>query len=138
MADTLSADAATHASRGTARAATDRTSMARRKLRDPITTLPDGPTALETAHDPHALGPSDSSDSGSDLMGLAPATDRNGTGERASVDEPESDELDGDILPDRVVDADHAGLGGGLDQAEEAQFGVTDEQLMERLHRNPW
>jgi hypothetical protein len=138
MTYALSAEAAINAPAGTTRRSRDRTSMAKRKLRDPITTLPEGPTALESAQDPHALGPSDSSDSGSDLMGLAPATDRNGTGERASVDEPETDELDGDILPDRVVDADHAGLGGGLDQAEEAQFGVTDEQLMERLHRNPW
>lgn len=105
--------------------------MAKRKLRDAITTLPEGPTTA-------IVGPSDSADSGSDLMGLAPSSDRNGTGERASVDEPETDEPDGDILPDRVVDADHAGLGSGLDQAEEAQFGVTDEQLQERLRRNPW
>lgn len=35
----------------------------------------------------------------------------------------------GDIGFDRVVGADQAGLGGGLDQAEEAQLGVTDEEL---------
>ncbi|MEJ0038071.1 MAG: hypothetical protein WDO68_18670 [Gammaproteobacteria bacterium] len=35
----------------------------------------------------------------------------------------------GDIAPDRVVSAEEAGLGGGLDQAEEAQRGITDEQL---------
>lgn len=38
-------------------------------------------------------------------------------------------ELGGDIGFDRVVGADQAGLGGGLDQAEEAQLGVTDEEL---------
>lgn len=112
--------------------------MARRKLLETITDLPNGPTALPTAHDPHAQGPSDSSDSGSDLTGLDLTTDRNGTGERASVGEPEAVQLDSDILPDRVVDADHAGLGDGLDQAEEARFGVTDEELQARLRRNPW
>ena len=30
---------------------------------------------------------------------------------------------------DRVVNADEAGLGSGLDQAEEGQLGITDEEL---------
>jgi hypothetical protein len=34
-----------------------------------------------------------------------------------------------------VVDARDAGLGGGLDQAEEAQLGITDEELTERRRR---
>jgi hypothetical protein len=34
-----------------------------------------------------------------------------------------------DIAADGIVDADEAGLGGGLDQAEEAQLGVTDEEI---------
>ena len=38
-----------------------------------------------------------------------------------------------DIGFDRVVGADEAGLGGGLDQAEEAQLGITDEELQQRL-----
>lgn len=33
------------------------------------------------------------------------------------------------LLP---VDADEAGLGGGLDQAEEAQLGITDEELLKK------
>jgi hypothetical protein len=41
----------------------------------------------------------------------------------------------GDIGFDRVVGADEAGLGGGLDQAEEARLGVTDEELAERARR---
>jgi hypothetical protein len=34
-----------------------------------------------------------------------------------------------DIRPNRIVRAEDAGLGGGLDQAEEAQLGVTDEEI---------
>ena len=34
---------------------------------------------------------------------------------------------------ERIVRADEAGLGGGLDQSEEAQLGVTDEELAEDL-----
>jgi len=34
-----------------------------------------------------------------------------------------------DITADRVVESDEAGLGGGLDQAEEAQLGITDEEI---------
>jgi hypothetical protein len=30
-----------------------------------------------------------------------------------------------------VVEANQAGLGGGLDQAEEAQLGITDEEIDE-------
>src|SRR5689334_20363866 len=36
-----------------------------------------------------------------------------------------------DIAPDRIVGPQEAGLGGGLDQAEEAQLGITDEELDE-------
>ena len=56
-------------------------------------------------------------------------SDRNGTGTRMSADlEPRGGE-GGDIGPDRIVSAAEAGLGGGLDQAEEAQLGITDEEL---------
>ena len=63
------------------------------------------------------LGPSDSSDSGSDAMGeLGPDqidsdTDRNGTGERSSADMRDSGS-GLDILPDHV---DRASLGGADD-----------------------
>lgn len=40
-----------------------------------------------------------------------------------------------DIRADRVVDAEEAGLGGGLDQAEEARIGITDEEITELLRR---
>jgi hypothetical protein len=79
--------------------------------------------------DSHATGPSDSSDSAADLGDLASDanTDRNGTGERASL---EADiETDADLGADRIAEAEDVGLGGGLDQAEEAQLGVTDEEI---------
>lgn len=53
-----------------------------------------------------ALGPSDTSDSGSDLAGLpdeATDTDSGGTGERGSVD-PQEEQAGSDVLPDEVVD----------------------------------
>ena len=36
---------------------------------------------------------------------------------------------DADLGADRIVTAEEVGLGGGLDQAEEAQLGVTDEEI---------
>ena len=110
-----------------------------RKL-PPIDELPaDEPARdaiLPPGSDVRSIGPSDSSDSGSDVVGLSnldSTTDRYGTGERASVEIDAESELrpDADIEPDRVIEARQAGLGGGLDQAEEAQLGVTDEQLEE-------
>lgn len=94
--------------------------------------LDESGTSIPKGHDIRSLGPSDSSDTGADMMGLGgldSTGDRHGTGERASAEEV-TDEDDGiDIAPDHVVDAAEAGLGGGLDQAEEAQLGVTDEEI---------
>lgn len=73
----------------------------------------------------NSLGPSDSSDSGSDLTDTTQGEaggDRFGTGERASV-EPEAAKENADVDADRVVAPEEAGLGGGLDQAEEARAG---------------
>ena len=83
-----------------------------------------------------SLGPSDSSDTGADMMGLRgldSTSDRQGTGERLDVEDT-GDETE-ELALDRVVGSRDAGLGGGLDQAEEAQLGVTDEELEEG--RNP-
>jgi len=80
-------------------------------------------------HESHSGGPSDSSDAGADLIDPESegTSDRNGTGERVSL---ESDvQPDADIGADRIVSAAEVGLGGGLDQAEEAQLGVTDEEI---------
>lgn len=86
-----------------------------------------------------SIGPSDSSDAGSDLAGLDlnedDTTDREGTGERPSVGDEGSRGTDGDIGFDRVVGPEEAGLGGGLDQAEEARAGITDEEIAELARR---
>lgn len=73
------------------------------------------------------LGPSDGSDTASDRPGEPGTdTDSGGTGERQTVGKvPEPR----DLGADRVVNSDEAGLGGGLDQAEEAQQGKTDEEI---------
>jgi hypothetical protein len=120
-------------------------------------------------HDTRTLGPSDSSDSGSDLMGpglidddllgldrgthedsegghlassdagasigdlnLDENSDRNGTGEHLTAGKDPDVRIGADIAPDRIIGPEEAGLGGGLDQAEEAQLGITDEELARR------
>ena len=85
-------------------------------------------------HDTKSLGPSDTSDSGSDVNPGEPGgsdSDGSGTGERMSADGTLTGSGAGRGA-DRVVDAGEAGLGGGLDQAEEARLGTTDEQIAER------
>jgi hypothetical protein len=57
--------------------------------------------------------------------------------EQALADEEADVRIGGDISPDRIVEADEAGLGGGLDQAEEARLGITDEELQEMTRRAP-
>ena len=106
--------------------------MARRKMdwEDPAVITDE----LLKGHDVRSLGPGDSSDTGADMMGLGrgdDTSDRYGTGERASVEDDPRERYAADIATDRVVAADGAGLGGGLDQAEEAQLGITDEELSE-------
>jgi hypothetical protein len=109
--------------------------MARSKA--PRTYVPEEPLAADgneilKGHGVRSLGPGDSSDTGADMMGLGrgdDTSDRYGTGERASVDDDPSELFAADISTDRVVEADGAGLGAGLDQAEEAQLGITDEEI---------
>ena len=75
------------------------------------------------------LGPSDSSDSGSDSIGelaadqLSSDGDRNGTGDRASAD-PFAGASGADILPDRVVRLNDDG--SFSDEGEAAQLSVRD------------
>lgn len=99
------------------------------------------PVVRQTGHDNASLGPSDSSDSGSDVSGakrhdfdreseldnhaletgeaeLASDSDRAGTGERASADGDSTREQNEDIDVDRVIDA--AG-------EEESEEGVQDD-----------
>jgi len=73
------------------------------------------------------IGPSDSSDTFSDRPDR-PSTDSDdgGTGERPAVGKVPHAADEG---ADRVVNSEEAGLGGGLDQAEEALRGKTDEEI---------
>lgn len=65
------------------------------------------------------IGPSDSSDSPSDRPNETTDSDAGGTGERRTVGKvPHAN----DIRTDRVADNKEVGLGGGLDQAEEARL----------------
>jgi hypothetical protein len=70
------------------------------------------------------IGPSDSSDTFSDRPDLTTDTDGGGTGERKTVGKAPDPR---DLKTDRVAEDRDVGLGGGLDQAEEAQLGITDE-----------
>ncbi len=93
---------------------------------------------VSRGHGIRSLGPSDSSDTGADMMGIGgldSTSDRNGTGERASVEADPDVDLGIDLATDEVVSAERAGLGGGLDQAEEAQLGITDEEIERALRR---
>lgn len=76
-----------------------------------------------SGRDSELLGPSDSSDSGSDAMGTAEVhadSDASGTGERGSITPGEGRE-GGDILPDRVVN-----LQGGDVVADDSTDALTD------------
>lgn len=78
----------------------------------------------QKGHDVRALGPSDSSDTGADMAGQGPlddTSDRNHTGERMGAGN-ERVRADHDIGTDRVVGPEEAGLGSGLDEAEEARL----------------
>ena len=90
------------------------------------------PESVAPGHDVRSLGPSDSSDSGSDLAGTPMNDDETTEAELAGGEEVADAS---DIVPDHAVDADEAGLGGGLDQAEEAQLGITDEDLDQALRK---
>ena len=72
------------------------------------------------------IGPSDSSDTSSDRPDISTDSDAGGTGERKTVERVPNAR---DVKTDRVVEDKEAGLGGGLDQAEEARLGITDEEL---------
>lgn len=91
--------------------------MANSTLLDNDDMIPDEPPG----HDTGALGPGDSSDSGSDIIGTSLAdsdTDRQGTGERISV-EPDEHESDGaDIGTDHIADGGEIGVTGRPDTAD--------------------
>ncbi|HZD20366.1 MAG TPA: chemotaxis protein [Burkholderiales bacterium] len=89
--------------------------------------------------DVKSLGPSDTSDSGSDMAGpgtvgkieagasvgdreMDDTSDASGTGEHLTAGKEPRGRTNADRDTDRVVKGDEAGLGGGLDQAEEARL----------------
>lgn len=72
------------------------------------------------------IGPSDSSDSPSDRPDTSTDTDSGGTGERRTVGKVPHAK---DVGTDRVAEDKEVGLGGGMDQAEEARAGKTDEEI---------
>jgi len=90
---------------------------------------------VPSGRDIDALGPSDNSDSGSDVQSVAPAgiagsfgdpygdhdsdSDAAGTGERASVTR-DRDSSDRDILPDRITGNPDADAAADLDDAGSA------------------
>ena len=116
--------------------------------------------------DVKSLGPSDTSDSGSDMAGpglvdddrldldrgtnedaeagtvgkieagasvgdreMDENSDASGTGEHLTAGKEPRGRPNADRDVDRTVDASEAGLGSGLDQAEEARLGKTDEDI---------
>ena len=110
--------------------------MAGNSTLDPDNFPPQGKPGTLKGHDTAALGPSDSSDSGSDLaapgtdaligdLGMDAATDRFGTGEHLTAGKEPDVRVNGDRGVDRIVGEEEAGLGDGLDQAEEAATGQT-------------
>lgn len=146
--------------------------MAHRNTLDPDNVSGQSRRRGVQGHDLRSIGPSDSSDSGSDLagpglidddllgldrgtnedseaghlwssdpgaslgdLGADENSDRFGTGEHLTAGKDPDVRIGGDIAPDRIVGPEEAGLGGGLDQAEEAQLGITDEEIEERRRR---
>lgn len=71
------------------------------------------PPRRADGRDPDALGPSDSSDSGSDTVGGSDRglSDRAGTGERATASGHDP-EANADLLPDHLIRRDGVGAAG--------------------------
>jgi hypothetical protein len=69
------------------------------------------------------IGPSDVSDTSADRPGAQSTdTDSGGTGERITVGRDPKSERHEEAGTDRIVREDEAGLGRGLDEAEEARI----------------
>ena len=87
------------------------------KVRKPLPArVPAPDEEILKGHDIRSLGPSDRSDTGADMMGIGGldnTSDRYGTGERLDFDEDSGDHTAEDLTPDRIVNAEEVGLGGG-------------------------
>jgi hypothetical protein len=98
--------------------------MANHRIPDPDSLMDQDEPKMPPGHDVRSLGPSDSSDTGADMAGpglLEDTSDRNGTGVHTTAGKEPDVRIGDDIAPDRIVGAEEAGLGGGLDEAEEAR-----------------
>lgn len=104
--------------------------------------LPSSDRQLNKGHDNHALGPGDSSDSGSDITGIADVADSDsqGTGERATVEHggqgrvpeiPSAVEqiTDDDHVGEDIVDDDAQQLKNQTDSVHEAKKIKRDKDL---------
>ncbi len=83
----------------------------------------DLPVDPRKGHTTGDLGPSDTSDSGSDTAGLPNTrsdTDSQGTGDRASVDPDMDGETGPDIIPDEIVDEETVARESPGDEEEDA------------------
>ena len=78
-------------------------------------------------------GRHDVADAGASVgdLGMDDNSDRYGTGEHLTADKEPRTRPNADRDTDRVVGAGEAGLGRGLDQAEEAQLGIADDEAEE-------
>lgn len=108
--------------------------------------LPTSDRQLSKGHDNHALGPGDSSDSGSDMTNLATEadSDSHGTGERASVERgdrdraPETPESVEQVASDNdggedIVAADERALETQTESVQEAKKIKRDQDLDDAL-----
>lgn len=138
--------------------------MARQSTLDPDDLPNQDAPKQPKGHDIRSLGPSNSSDTGADMIGpglvdddalaldrgtnedtegghlgtagspasvgqlaLDDTSDREGTGDRTSAGKEPDIRMGGDIAPDRIVGPEEAGLGSGLDEAEEALADSEEE-----------
>src|ERR1700682_1452062 len=92
-------------------------------------------SALDRIRKPTKIGPSDTSDTIADRPGeLSSDTDAEYPGERVTAGiDPHAELHEAEYGVDRVVGPEDAGLGGGLDEAEEAQVGTTAEKRESEL-----
>src|ERR1044072_6658860 len=97
--------------------------MPKMKLVD-LSAMLDASGGLIDERDFSSVGPSDSSDTRADMIGVGDVdstSDRNGTGERGTIENDAEDDFQSDIGADGIVSAEDAGLGGGLGQAGEGR-----------------
>jgi hypothetical protein len=85
-----------------------------------------------------ALGPSDSSDSGSDTAGTprgsdAAGTDSAGTGERRSAGDDDTQREAPDIAPDHVVSARERDVGDAIEADEDTDLSSIDAARAEAI-----